>query len=133
MLRVEADELLSLQGQLAAGGVGLDRRQRVLDLESVAEESDDRAEVLERDLLGAVFAQVAGHDELTPGDGVDAGGAFADDGGVGLALALVAVDPAAESVGAQPEEPRSLAHVVDRAVEQLHAGLSHEGQCAPSG
>ncbi len=40
-------------------------------------------------------------------------------------MAFVAVDPASEAVAAQPEQPRSLAHAVDRAVEEFQAGLAH--------
>jgi hypothetical protein len=90
------------------GGVGLECGEWVLDLEAVAQEADDGAEVLEGDPLGAVLPQVPGLDELAPGDGVHSRGALADHRGVGRVAALVAVDPTAEAVGAQAEEPRSL-------------------------
>ena len=128
---VEADELLRLERELSARGVGLQRGERVLHLEAVAQETDDGAEVLQRDSLGPVLPQVAGLDELSPGDGVDSCRTFADHGGVGRVPALVAVDPATEAVGAQAEEPRGLAHAVDWAVEQLRAVLTHGCQCAP--
>ena len=112
---VEADGSLNFEGELAAGGVGLEGGERLADAEFLSQQRYDGTQVLQGDAAGAVLAQVAGLDELAPGDGVGSGAFLADHGGVGHASAFVAVDPAAQAVGAQPEEACGLAHAVDRA------------------
>lgn len=101
--RIESDLLLDLERETPSGGVGLEGGERVANAELLAEDRDDRSQILEGDLLGAVLAQIAGFDEFTPGDGVGAAAFLADDGGVGGAGPFVAVDPAAQRIGAHAE------------------------------
>ena len=86
---------LDLEREASARRVGLEGGEGVAGVEFLAEDRDDRPQVLEGDLLGAVLAQVAGFDEFSPGDGVGAGVFLADDRGIGDSGALVAIDPPA--------------------------------------
>ena len=119
-----------LEGELPTGGVGLEGGQRVVDAEFLAQQGDHGAQVLQGDAAGAVLAQVAGFDELAPGDGVGSGALLADHRGVGHADAFVTIYPAAQAVGAQPEEPCGVAHAVDRTLQGCRGPHRHGGQSA---
>lgn len=80
--RIESDLLLDLEREAAPGGIGLEGGERVPDAELLAEDRDDWPKVLKGDLSGAVLAQIAGFDELTPCHGVGAAAFLAADRGV---------------------------------------------------
>jgi len=55
--RIESDLFLDLEREAASGGVGLEGREREADAEFLAEDRDDRSEVLKGDLLGSTRAR----------------------------------------------------------------------------